>query len=312
MTLKELIHQCSYSPELSVPDWMIGCFRRRCISFANGESDDQTIVYWVQSRNFTIDLRLPRDHDQVPARDFADYNAKELEVLANYEGWEAESLWDGVRLNWNGGTALQVTDRWPEEAELRRVGNSMIEFAPSGAYVEDWRLQPSVPGPLVGLKLIEEYYPQTDLHFPRDGGLIFSGEYAALTIGRASSLPSDLPLPQQVANAVNDPTRLSQIFDFETSVAAGDIIQGYTVHHSTLPGRVDQPLLPNGEFEPGPESNQVRYWFSRGSQTCVWVFQIDVLEPMHEFPLSTSFSEASRTWFRREAETLTRYTGVLS
>jgi hypothetical protein len=30
------------------------------LSFANGESDNQTIVYWFQSRNFTIDLRLPQ------------------------------------------------------------------------------------------------------------------------------------------------------------------------------------------------------------------------------------------------------------
>lgn len=313
MTLQELIRQGVHSPEHSVPDWMIGCFRRRCISFANGESDDQTIVYWIQSRNFTIDLRLPRKSDQVPARDLIEYSTGELDVLANYEGWEALSHWDGAHLRWSEGTALQVTDRWPEEAELRRVGNCMIEFAPSGAYVEDWRLQPSAPGPLVGLRLVEEHYPQTGLCLPRGGGLIICGDYAALVLGRPSSLDTGCAtLPQMVANAGDDPTRLHQVFDFESSVASGNPSLGYSVRHSTQPARVDQSLLPEGEFEHEAGSSQIHYRFTESGQTRVWVFAIDVLEPRHEFALSTSPSAEAKSWFQSEAATLTRYTGVLA
>lgn len=313
MTLQKLIRECASSPEQSVPDWMIGCFRRRCISFANGESDDQTIVYWIQSRNFTIDLRLPIKEDQVPARDIAECTPAELAAMANYEGWEATSHWDGNRLKWSGGTALQVTDRWPEEAELRRTGNCMIEFAPSGSYVEDWRLQPSAPGPLIGLRLIEEHYPQSGLRVPRSGGLIICGDYAALVLGRASTLSTgNTALPDQVASAVGNLNQLRQLFDFETSVASGNLTQGFSVLHSTSAARVNEPLLPEGEFDFRADSNQVWFRFVREGQTVVWFFQIDVVESGHDFDLSTPSPEASAEWFRREAPTLTRYTRVLT
>jgi hypothetical protein len=317
MTLQEMIRKHAYTPKQSVPDWMIGCFRRRSISFANGESDDQTIVYWMQSRNFTIDLRLPLKEDQVPTRDIADCTPAELAVMANYEGWEAASHWENNRLRWSGGTALQLTDRWPEEAELQRIGNCMIEFAPSGSYVEDWRLQPSAPGPLVGLRLVEEHYPQSGESVPRRGGLIICGDHAALVLGRASPLPAgistkNLSLPDRVADAIGDPEQLRQLLDFETSVASGNPDQGYAVLHSTVAARVNESLLPDGEFESSEDSNRVQYQFTRGDQTCVWIFEIDVLEPLHNFTLSTPSTDASMSWFGRESETLTRYTRVLT
>lgn len=92
MTLQELINRVTCSPDQGVPDWMLGCFRRRCISFANGESDSDTIVYWLQSRNFTIDLRLPRAADQVSPAPLEDYPAEDLMILASYEaGWHPAS-----------------------------------------------------------------------------------------------------------------------------------------------------------------------------------------------------------------------------
>lgn len=313
MTLEELSLQGSYLPGHSVPDWMLGCFRRRCISFANGESDDQTIVYWIQSRNFTIDLRLPCERHQVPAKSLAEYTIEELKVLANYEGWAAPSYWDGARLRWSNGTALQVTDRWPEEAELKRIGNCMIEFAPSGAYVEDWRLQPTAPGPLIGLKLVEEHDTQTGAQFSRSGGLIICGDYAALVVGRPSVMDTGYnSLPQMVAKASDDPTRLKKLFDFESSVALHTPVLGYKVLHSTQPARVGQSLLPEGDFEYGADCRQLHYRFTMNDQTRVWIFDIDVLEPRHEFALSTPFSAEAKGWFQSEAATLTRYTGVLT
>lgn len=52
-SLKPVISQ----PEI-IPDFLYGAFRRKSISFYNGLTDENTIVYWFQSRSFTIDLRL--------------------------------------------------------------------------------------------------------------------------------------------------------------------------------------------------------------------------------------------------------------
>jgi hypothetical protein len=312
MTLEELAGRVTHSPGSSVPDWMLGCFRRRCISFANGESDNQTIVYWFQSRTFTIDLRLPLAAEQVRAAALEDYSADELAVLANYEGWVAACDWTDEKMSWHGGTALQTTNRWPEPAELRRIGNCMTEFAPSGAYVEDWRLQPSESGPLIGLRLVEEYDPETEQRFPRTGGLIICGDHAAWVLGRSGPMTdTDSSLPDMAASAVGDRERLQTLFDFETSVASGSLAQGYTILHSTRPDRVGQPLLSEGSFDWIEDTRYVEQTFSHEGQNRVRVFEVDVIESDYAFALGTPSNKAAEAWFQQESTTLRRYTEVL-
>src|SRR5262245_58450818 len=114
MTLQELIARHARKAEEGVPDWMPGFWKRYSISFANGMTDLHTHVCWVQSRNFTIDLRLPLERDQVPAKPLNEYSKEELQVLANYEGWKAPSVWDGTQLSWGDtDVTLQLHNRWP-------------------------------------------------------------------------------------------------------------------------------------------------------------------------------------------------------
>ena len=85
MHLNELVARYP-QPTQGVPDWMLGFYKRRAISFADGLTDTQTHVCWFQSRNFTIDLRLPLEEHQVQAKPLLAYSAEELQRLANYEG----------------------------------------------------------------------------------------------------------------------------------------------------------------------------------------------------------------------------------
>ncbi|MFC3609731.1 hypothetical protein [Stutzerimonas tarimensis] len=312
MNLLELVRRHPNRPSSSVPDWMLGYFKRRAISFANGRTDTATQVCWLQSRNFTIDLRLPLERDQVPARALADYSPDELQILANHEGWEALSHWDGKALSWSDDTSLQLHNRWPEPALLSRIGNCMIEFAPSGAYVEDWRLQPSAPGPLIGLRLIEERDLASGALLHRGGGLIVCGEHAALVLGRPGPIAHDgLDLRDQVARAVGVPERLEALFDFETSVAHGSLEAGFRVTLSTRPERVGAPLLALEGFSYLAEQQQVRQRFERDGRDCERLFSIDTLEPTLAYPQTTEFSADAHAWFERESATLNRYTQSL-
>jgi len=310
MTLRELIQAHSATSPQTVPDWMLGCFRRRCISFANGESDSRTIVYWFQSRNFTIDLRLPVAEQQVLARDWSDYSPEELQVLAHYEGWAAQCQWDGESLSWFGETALQLHNRWPEPALLKRIGNCMIEFAPSGAYVEDWRLQPSAPGALAGLRLIEERDLDAGQVTRRGGGLIVCGDHAALVLGRREPIgESEATLAEQVALA-DSAESLRRLLDFETSVATADGAGNYRVVHSTRAQRVGQSLMDLQGFDFLEDSGQVRQRFSEGGRTYERFFEVDVLELSVEYPMSTDTTPDAEDWFARESNTLNRYTDI--
>ena len=311
MNLLELINRCGQRPAGGVPDWMLGYFKRYSISFANGETDLHTHVCWLQSRNFTIDLRLPIKGEQLPARAWVDYSADELRQLGNYEGWEALCDWEGDVLSWRDtDCSLQFHNRWVEPGILKRFGNCMIELAPSGAYVEDWRLQPSSPGVLAGLRLLEERNLATGEVRHRGGGLIVCGDYAGLVLGRNQSFT-----PEQSYNALRSmavaaqgqAAQLAALFNFETSVAQGSIDKGYEVVLSTQPGRVGQSLCSLDGFERMADG-RVRQILECEGIPCERIFTIDTLESGIEFSAATGFSPEAETWFAREAQTLTRYT----
>jgi hypothetical protein len=311
MHLTELLSAMAFRSSYHVPDWMMGLYHRHCITFADGTSDTETQVFWLQSRNFSIDLRLPRrDQLLAVARAPEQYSKAELTVLGQYEGWVAESVWNGKQLVWRDPTALQLHDRWPEPAPLQRVGNCMIEFAPSGVYVEDWRLQPSRPGPLVGLRLVEEREVESGLLRHRGGGLIISGDYAGLVLGRAEDPEPQGPLLQHLLAAAGNAQELVKLLNFETSIGYGSIAKGFNVTHSTLPGRVGQPLFSLEGFSAGPDGT-VHQQVKVGGKLVKRVFVADALEAEYAWPQATVQTEASKAWVDKEAATLKRYTRSL-
>jgi hypothetical protein len=95
----------------------------------------------------------------------------ELLELAGTEGGLARTCWDGPLMSWSEWVSFQTHAKWPEAGRLERVGNCLIEFAPSGAYVEDWRAEPCGAGPLIGMWLLEEVERETGAVRHRGGGL---------------------------------------------------------------------------------------------------------------------------------------------
>lgn len=323
MTLKELVLHHS-QPKKGVPDWLLGCFRRYSICFANGSTDLKTQVYWLQSRNFTIDIRMPVESEQVSSKNLDANTEQELLILANYEGFSATTDWNGEILSWrDADAALQVHNRWTEPAILKRVGNCMVEFCPSDAYVEDWRAQPTPSGPLVGLRLQEEREISTGVVRHKGGGLIVCGEYAGLVLGRAEQIikpTAGTTLAQMVTVAKTNINRLNQLFNFETSFAKGSLENGFNVALTTNPNRLGHTIFPLDGFEP-PRKHQhatlgeidiIRQTLTIEGKACERIFMIDTIETRVDFSQSTAVSKEIADWFERESATLTRYTQVLT
>ncbi len=310
MHLKELIQRHHQKALSSVPEWMIGCFKRRSIAFANGLTDTQTHVFWLQGRNLTIDLRLPQEVDQVSKLNIATCTQDELYKLANYEGWSAESNWANSQLSWSGGTSFQLHNRWPEPAILSRVGDCMMEFSPSHAYVEDWRIKSCSPGPLVSLRLIEEKDLTTETCRHRGGALIINGNWAGLVLGRCK----DIPLASQ-KNQLRDlflsglPNKKlqSEVFNFETSVAQGSLKEGFKICFSTLPGIKNDTIFPLEGFEFDAKQNEIFQLFNENDHTILRRFAIDTIEAYFPYSDSTEWTNESSAWFETEQETLSRY-----
>lgn len=324
MTLKELIDNFPQPAKSGVPDWLLGCFRRYSISFSNGKSDLKTQVFWLQSRNFTIDIRMPIESERVSAKPIDAYSHQELQRLANYEGFSATTDWNGELLSWReADAALQIHNRWTEPAILKRVGNCMVEFCPSDAYVEDWRAQPTPAGPLVGLRLLEERELSTGVIRHKGGGLIVCGDYAGLVFGRAEEIvkpAADTTLSSLVATVSEDKNQLSQLFNFETSVAKGNLEEGFKISLSTQSHRVGQAIFPLDGFElPRKHAHPTLGEIDMICQTltidglaCERLWLIDTIEAQVNFSQSTAISSETTAWFARESATLNRYAEILT
>lgn len=310
MHLKELITQFQQRPSQTVPNWVIGCFKRKSISFSSGLTDISTHVLWLQGRNITIDLRLPIESDQITNGSWQDCNEDERYQLANYEGWFAYSDWQDEVLSWSGGTAFQIHNRWPQPATLTRVGNCMMEFSPTDAYIEEWRLRSSSTGPLVSLELIEETNLDTGECRHRGGALIINGDWAGIVLGRAKEITDETEtgqLRELVKHVkIDDPVN-HDIFNFETSVAQGSLEEGYTVKFTTVEGRKNQTLFELEGFEFDSSTEQVIQLFKEHGQTIERRFSIDTLEPTFNYSNVTETTAESERWVEKESETMGRY-----
>lgn len=300
MTLDELAETHPFAVAPTVPDWTLGCFKRRCITYASGEEDTSTEVIWVQSNGLTGDLRTRADR---PAPDAERIEACSREVLIHLvkgDGFAARTAWDGEHMSWDAFAVFQPYTKWPEPGRLERVGASLIEWAPSGVYVEDWRMQAGSGGLSVGLELLGEVLPDGQ-EIKRGGGLVIAGDHAIRVVDRREALGPE-PLHRQMAKT-DDPAGLAAvIFDGEVSYAvrSGD---SFLIQRSVNPLLEGGALLP-GAFAPGAAEDQLVETAPSGSAWSKRIWRIDTLLGGQMRPVSTRAEPEGLAWLEREADTL--------
>jgi len=308
----------------SVPDWARGCFRRRSITYYGGRVDETTEVLWLQSGGLTADFRLSpsvrtaQDAARAqlrlsppaltPAQALTRLSLSELVALAGVEGGISRARWDGECMHWSDWISFQTHAKWPEPGRLQRVGNCLIEFAPSGAYVEDWRAQPAGDGPLIGLSLVDERELGSGHVRHMGGGLIVCGDHAAFVRGRAPGLlfehGSEARVDELVWRSAREPTTLQRVFGLDASYARADAAGAFVVSASTLPWRLEQPLMELDGFAYDAERDRLVQRVEEGGIAIERRFTIDTLEPRFVAAESTVPSPEAEDWFERERQGL--------
>jgi hypothetical protein len=147
----------------TVPPELFGCWQRAWIDFADGTRDDTSFVVWLQLPSLMADVRLTAASLALAAAGlggFDDCSLTDLHVLAGSDSSSGATTCtpfvtgpDGVRratAEWSSTVGFQAVSAFPEPGllELHGDGTVMIERAPSGAYVEEWRLLPGTREPL--------------------------------------------------------------------------------------------------------------------------------------------------------------------
>jgi hypothetical protein len=302
MTLDDLATIRPFANPLAVPEWTLGCWRRRCITFANGEEDTTTQVIWVQSHDLTGDIRAPKVRPPLIGKaHLGDCTDAELACLARAEGFVAQTSWRDGLMSWDAFAAFQPYDRWPEPGRLERVGACLIEWAPSGVYVEDWRLQPGSSGLSVGLRLVSETRLNGEER-PREGGLVIAGDHALMVLGRRAFSPPGRAW-ELIATA-EDPLQMASIaFDCQVSYALRQDAR-YVVALSIDPFANGLPLFMEDGFEMGEAADELIQRPGPGELWNLRRWKIQTLLPNQKRPRATPTTENGGAWFEAERSSL--------
>ncbi len=303
MMLSELALQPAPSPPAgSAPSWLWGTFSRRSITFYSGLEDSETRVLWLQTHGLAADFRFPPDRVPRAGRTtWSEFDDAELQRLLINEGGLSSTHWDGSRMNWFDWTSFQTHAKWAEPGDLRRVGDCVIEFAPSGAYVEDWRAQPSLAGPWIGLRLLTEQNLETGEVCHQGGGLIVCGDHAALVRGRPFPLPD-----ARLMDAAVDHSRtelLATLQSFEASYAVRSSSGSpWIVQLSTNPLREGELLLDEDGFT--VDGTMVIQRTAGQGVPIERRFTVDTLAAEVAFSPATQSTAPGVSWLARESDTL--------
>lgn len=224
----------------TVPDPLIGCWHRRYIRFADKTEDTATQVIWVQTAAGCGDVRIaPSRPDLRNRRGFEECSKDELMALAEQDCFcavtrFAENATPYATASWPADDYLfrfQPVITFPEPGwlEWREGGSCMIERAPSGAYEEDWRLQPNSQTLAAHLSL-QDASATTCLYV--------AGDHAIYARNRRHPIAEPKLLPELMRAAGDDDARLRNLLDCEFSYARRTgAHEDYTVALSTLPWR---------------------------------------------------------------------------
>ncbi len=288
MNLFEVLQQL---PETSladapIPASLFGAFRRKSISFYNGLTDENSIVYWFQSKSFTIDLRL-KHVSRTP--------------LNERQGWIAHTCWDQTHelLSWKMISSYQNHIQWPEPAKLHAVGNCILEFSPSNAYVEDWRQQAG-RGPFLGLILKEAVHVNSGQRIAMNGGLIICAEYIAYAQSRLSEQQSAVESSAEMNNLYRaesemiDADLAQAIEAYEVSISLSD----QEIAYSTQNSRAGQKLRLDGFSIVNDQ--MLRQSKFIGDEPYDLLFEVDTWQKDYLFQRFTSTAAESEQWFANE------------
>lgn len=280
-TLKPTIPQ----PEI-IPGFLYGAFRRKSISFFNGLTDENTIVYWFQSRSFTIDLRLKSQIET---------------AVQERQGWIGNTIWDSTNqlLSWEVKDYANYQNhvQWPEPARLHAIGNCILEFSPSNVYVEDWRQQVQ-HGLFLGLRLQSALDIQSGQTLEMDGGLIICADHIAYALTRLPEVQS--AVAQMDLKAV-DPTVFALVESFEVSIGADGQAKTYSTRSSET-GKAFN--LEN--FEVLDETRLVQHVILDGRDIDL-IFELDIYQPDYQFQYTTPTTTQAEIWLKSEQDHLMQH-----
>ena len=221
-----------------VPASYIGVWQRDLIETATTK-DDSSLVLWMQTAQYHIDIRIPANRPQLPQVDkLEDYTNEELLQLATQQGFA------GITQVTSANNNRSDICEWHREIDFQpqtnaldigkmvfTEANTVIETGIDEAYLEVWRRLDNSQLPCT-FKLStgkNRKGLETSVY------LMQAGKFVAYARPRQAALPKNISLIDAIINYKPQREKLLDWLDMEISFGVMLYNQHWKIKHSTLP-----------------------------------------------------------------------------
>ncbi len=224
------------SSELSqntpVPDAYMGVWQRTLLESATGK-DDSSLVLWMQTQHYHIDIRIPAERANIRAVNaLEEYTYKELLLLASQQGFAGVTHVKADICQWQREIDFQTPNESRDIGKMAFTdANTIIETGLDEPYLEVWRrLEHSLE---VFNFTITTGKNRKGLETP--AYIMRVGNFVAYARPRQVSLPKTYSLINAIQTYQPEREQLLDWLDFEISF--GEIVDEcyWKIKHSTLP-----------------------------------------------------------------------------
>ncbi|MEO8157169.1 MAG: hypothetical protein ABI648_05190 [Betaproteobacteria bacterium] len=218
------------APGPAVPDAYIGVWQRTLLRTPQRE-DTTTRVYWLQTRSWHADIRVPADRPPCPGMAALDALSRvEMMELARQQGFCGTTVVDGDICRWLRKYDFQPPSGANDIGRMQfETPDRVLEFGAEAEYFEIWERLPGSHGATFA---IQESDDPLSL-------LLGAGEYVMAVRPRSAPLPLAPDLATFAAGKNGQVLR--EALDFEISFGRRNANHAWTIELSTLPwqqGRV--------------------------------------------------------------------------
>lgn len=214
---------------MSVPDQYLGVWKRTLLRTPDFE-DITSRVYWLQTRDYHADIRIPADRPACAGKTgFDQLTRDELLGLARQQGFAGITVVEGDICRW-----LRTADFQPPTAvsDIGRMvfetPDRMFEYGVEADYFEIWDRMPGSAGDNYAIDSDDE--PGASFEVP---GLLVAGNYFMRVRPRVVDLPPAASLAALAEK--QDDAALRAILDFEIAFGTRQNDAQWRVELCTLP-----------------------------------------------------------------------------
>lgn len=212
-----------------LPAAYCGVWRRLSIIEPDGRVDRETLVLWLQTPRYHIDIRLPSDRpDLSGAGGPHDLILTDLLALARQEGFAGGNEFAGDRLAWRRRIDFACPEGPPDEGTMAATGpDRLTETGLHLPYTEEWERIDGADGPFS--ESVSDASPRR-IH-------LRAGRWVALAEERRGPPPAPGALRRaaEAAATAGDRGALLAVLDCPISFAVIDDDGVARVRHSTHP-----------------------------------------------------------------------------